>query len=70
MLTDKGFSFKLCSQAWVAALRHTQPEPRKGLMKEAFDLLVPRLVEAEAAEAAEKCVLGGGLGWRVSGVES
>ncbi len=54
MLSDKGFSFKLCSQAWVAALRHAQPEPRRGLMREAFDLLVPRLVEAEAAEAAGK----------------
>jgi hypothetical protein len=42
------------TQAWVAALRHAQPEPRRGLMREAFDLLVPRLVEAEAAESKDK----------------
>ena len=53
LLQDPSFDFKTCSQAWVAALRHVQPEPRKGLMREALDLLVPRLVAAEAAEAKD-----------------
>jgi hypothetical protein len=35
----------MVAQVWVSLLRVTQPEPRKGLMREVLDTLVPTLVE-------------------------
>eukprot|EP00879_Flechtneria_rotunda_P005042 GHRR01005319.1.p1 GENE.GHRR01005319.1~~GHRR01005319.1.p1 ORF type:complete len:3477 (+),score=1416.33 GHRR01005319.1:1112-11542(+) len=36
---------RMVAQVWVSLLRVNQPEPRKGLMKEVLDTLVPTLVD-------------------------
>ena len=36
---------KMIAQVWVSLLRVTQPEPRRGLMREVLDTLIPTLVD-------------------------
>jgi transformation/transcription domain-associated protein len=44
----------LLLQVWVSLLRYTQPEMKRGLLREALDLMVDNLVAACAAEAGDK----------------
>lgn len=40
-------------QVWVSLLRVTQPEPRRGLMREVLDTLIPTLVDKLSSRSAD-----------------
>jgi transformation/transcription domain-associated protein len=55
----------LLLQVWVSLLRYTQPEIKRGLLREALDLMVDNLVAACATEVGDKDGQGRKQHWTI-----